>query len=475
VALGIPVGLAAGQWLGGVMNEFFPLPVVRTSFQTGRYLQGAALGLALPLLAAALPVWRAVRVVPVEAIRVGANAARSSGLAWLVKGLRLPGGALANLPLRNVLRTPRRTLLTLLGIGAIVTLVLSMAGTMDSFDRTLEASRQEALAGSADRLTVDLTAPKAASSAAVRRVEGDASVGAVQPSLRIASTLIAGRRRLGVALETVAHERSLWHPTLQSGDLPVDRPGLILARPAADALHIGVGDRIEVEHPVPSGPGTFRLARARLPVTGMHTSPLRFIAYANGPAARPLGVAGLVNRISVVPAAGRSADEVKAALLHQPAVAAVQGAAATTDAVDRAMERFNEILLVTVVIAAAMSLLIAFNAAAINADERAREHATMFAYGVPVERVIRGGMAEALLIGALGTAVGLVAGRALLGWIINTNMRETMPDIGGLISIGATTYLLAVIAGVVVVALAPLLTMRRLRRTDMSATLRVVE
>jgi putative ABC transport system permease protein len=54
-------------------------------------------------------------------------------------------------------------------------------------------------------------------------------------------------------------------------------------------------------------------------------------------------------------------------------------------------------------------------------------------------------------------------------------MRETMPDIGGLISIGPTTYLLAVIAGVVVVALAPLLTVRRLRRTDMSATLRVVE
>jgi putative ABC transport system permease protein len=475
VALGIPVGLAAGHWLGGIMNEFFPLPVVRTSFQADLYLQGAALGLALPLLAAALPVWRAVRVAPVEAIRVGANAARSSGLAWLIKGLRLPGGALANLPLRNVLRTPRRTLLTLLGIAAIVTLVLSMSGTMDSFDRTLQTSRQEALAGSTDRLTVDLAAPQNATGAAVRRVTTDASVGAIQPSLRLASTVIAGRRKLGVALETVANERPLWHPTFQSGDLPDDRSGLILARPAADALHIELGDRVEVEHPVPSGPGTFRLARTRLPVTGIHTSPLRFIAYANQAATGPLGVAGLVNRISVAPAAGRSADEVKTALLHQPAVTAVQGAAATTDAVDRAMEQFNEILLVTVTIAAAMSLLIAFNAAAINADERAREHATMFAYGVPVDRVIRGGMAEALLIGALGTAVGLIAGRTLLSWIINTNMRETMPDIGGLISIGPTSYLLAVIAGVAVVALAPLLTLRRLQRTDMSATLRVVE
>ena len=475
VALGIPVGLLAGDWLAGVMNEFFPLPVVRTSFQADLYLQGAALGVALPLLAAALPVWRAVRVVPVEAIRVGAAAARSSGLAWMVKGLRLPGGALANMPLRNVLRTPRRTLLTLLGIGAIVTIVLAMSGTMDSFDRTLRTSRQEALAGANDRLTVDLAAPQRAGSTAVRTVVEDASVGAAQPSLRLASTLIAGRRRLDVALETVAADRPLWHPTFQSGALPADRPGLIIARPAAEALRVSVGDSVEVVHPVPSGPTTFRLARTRLPVTGIHTSPLRFVAYANAASTEPLQIAGLVNRISVVPATGSSADDVKAALLHQPAVAAVQGAAATTEAVDRAMEQFNEILLVTVTIAAAMSLLIAFNAAAINSDERARENATMFAYGVPVDRVVRGGMTEALFIGVLGTGVGLIAGRALLGWIINTNMRETMPDIGGLISVGPSTYVLAVIAGVVVVALAPLLTLRRLRRTDMSSTLRVVE
>ena len=475
VVLGIPVGLAAGEWLGGIMNEFFPLPVVRTSFQAGVFLQGAALGLVLPLLAAALPVWRAVRVVPVEAIRVGAGAARSSGLAWLVKGLRVPGGALANLPLRNVLRTPRRTLLTLLGIGAIVTVVLAMSGTMDSFDRTLQASREEALAGAGDRLTVDFTAPQRAGGAAVRRVMDDASVGATQPSLRLASTLIAGRRELDVALETVADDRPLWHATVQSGDLPADRAGLIIARPAADTLHVAVGDTVEVVHPVPSGATTFRLARTRLPVTGIHSSPLRFIAYANGAATGPLEIAGLLNRISVVPAAGHSADDVKAALLHQPAVAAVQGAAATTDAVDRAMQQFNEILLVTVAIAAAMSLLIAFNAASINADERARENATMFAYGVTVDRVVRGGMMEAVLIGVLGTVVGLIAGRGLLSWIMNTNMRETMPDIGALISVGPITYLLAVIAGIVVVALAPLLTLRRLRRTDMSATLRVVE
>ena len=171
----------------------------------------------------------------------------------------------------------------------------------------------------------------------------------------------------------------------------------------------------------------------------------------------------------------KNADDVKAELLRLPAVAAVQGAAATTDAVDSRMEQFNEILLITVAIAGAMALLIAFNATAINADERAREHATMFAYGITVPRVVQSSVAEGLIIGALGTAVGIAAGHALLSWIVNENMPETMPDIGTLISVAPLTYAFAATAGTLVVAAAPLLTLRKLHRTDIPATLRVVE
>jgi putative ABC transport system permease protein len=475
VALGIPVGLAADAWLAGVMDQFFPLPVIRASFPTGVYVEGAALGVALPLLAAAAPVRRALHVTPVEAIRVGARAARSSGLAWLVRDLRLPGGSLAGLPLRNVLRTPRRTAMTTLGIGAVVTIVIALSGLMDSFDDTLAASRHEAIAGAGDRMTVDLVAPLRTGSEEIGWVLRSRTVGAGQTSLRLGSTLIAGRRRVDVALETVGDRRPVWHPTFDSGTLPADRPGLVIAQRAAEDLGVGVGEAVTIEHPVPTGSGTFRLVRTALPITGIHASPLRFVAYANAAAAADLHLAGLVNRISVVPARGRDADDVKAELLRRPVVAAVQGAAATTDAVDARLEQFNEILLVTVAIAAAMALLIAFNATAINADERVREHATMFAYGVTLARVIRGSVAEAVMIGALGTAVGIAGGRVVLSWIVNENMPETMPDIGTLVAVAPLTYALAVAAGTVVVAAAPLLTLRRLRRTDVPAALRVVE
>src|ERR1039458_10602062 len=96
-----------------------------------------------------------------------------------------------------------------------------------------------------------------------------------------------------------------------------------------------------------------------------------------------------------------------------------------------------------------MAFLIAYNSAAINADERTREHATMFAYGVRPARVIRGNVTEALITGALATAIGVAAGYGILRWILGVSMRDTMPDLGTLVSISALTCGLAALAGIV--------------------------
>ena len=474
IALGIPAGFAANAWLRSVMQSFFPLPVLKTPMQIGVFIQGAALGLAVSLLATVIPLRRALAVTPVEAISVGARAAKSSGLAWLIRGLRLPGGSLTNMPLRNVLRTPRRTVMTVLGIGAVVAITLALAGVIDSFNTTLDASRSEALAGARQRLTVDLAAPQPATAATVRAISTSGVIGAQQASLRLPVTFSA-HRRLDAFLEIIPSKRPLWHPTLRAGSLPGERPGLVIAQRAAEDLHVRIGDRLTVRYPVPTGPRSYQLVSATSPVTGIHTSPLRFVAYANPPALARMGLKGLVNRVSVVPAAGDSSADVKRALLALPAVTAVQGAAAMTDAVNQTMSQFTEVLIITVAIAMIMALLIAYNAAAINAEERTRESATMFAYGISPGSVIAGNVLEALLIGALATIVGVAAGYGILRWIIDVSMRETMPDLGTLVSVSAATYALAALAGIVSVGLAPLLTLRRLRHTDVPSALRVVE
>jgi putative ABC transport system permease protein len=475
VVLGIPAGLAADSWLRGVMETFFPLPVWSTPMNVGVFAEAAGLGLVVSLLATVIPLRRALRVTPVEAIRVGSRSAKGSGIAWLTRGLRLPGGSLGNMPLRNVLRAPRRMIMTVLGIGAVVAITFALAGMLSSFSATVDATRAEALSGARERLTVDLAAPQAPGSTAVRAIIETPAVGANQPSLRLPATLTSGRRHIDAFVEFMQPAAPVWHPALRSGTLPRSRPAIVLAAQAMQDLRLSSGQAVTVRYPVPTGAASFQLATKALAVTGVNSTPLRYIAYANSAAARSMGLDQLINRVSVTPAAGSTAADVKRALLAIPAVTAVQGAAAGSDAISQSVSQFTQVLVITVVIAMTMALLIAYNAAAINAEERTREHATMFAYGVSAGRVIRGNVVEAVLTGALATAIGIVLGYAILRWVIVVSMSDTMPDLGMLVSVSLLTYGLALLAGLVSVALAPLLTLKRLRRTNVPSSLRVVE
>jgi putative ABC transport system permease protein len=105
----------------------------------------------------------------------------------------------------------------------------------------------------------------------------------------------------------------------------------------------------------------------------------------------------------------------------------------------------------------------------------APERATLFAFGMPLRRVLGLEIAEGLLIGLLGTAVAVGAGLVLNRWIITSTWSRTMPDLGLDIVVSAGTVLTALALGVIAVGVAPLLTTRRLRRMDIPGTLRVVE
>jgi putative ABC transport system permease protein len=99
----------------------------------------------------------------------------------------------------------------------------------------------------------------------------------------------------------------------------------------------------------------------------------------------------------------------------------------------------------------------------------------MLAFGVPPPRTLGLAIVESALIGVLGTIVGLALGLAVLGWIINVVSRDTYPELGMPVTLSATSVAVAAALGIVVVALAPLLSWRRLMRMDVPAALRVVE
>jgi putative ABC transport system permease protein len=163
------------------------------------------------------------------------------------------------------------------------------------------------------------------------------------------------------------------------------------------------------------------------------------------------------------------------ALFGLPGVASVEPVAAGTTALRDYIDEFTIIIQIAAFIVMLLALLIAFNSTAINAEERAREHATMFAFGLPVHTVLRMAIVESLLKGLLATLLGVAGGLVLIGWVFYAFLPEVLPELGGTITLTRATYSAAALVGVVASAVAPLLTVRRLRRMDVPSTLRIME
>ncbi len=470
VVLGLGVGLLVSVPLRSMFVGLVPLPIWKTPFQPGIFVQAALLGFFIPLFAVSWPVWRAVRVEPADAIRVGNLAGRGGGLASLAQYLPSLGRSYQQAPVRNLLRTPRRTILTTLGIAAAITTLVVTMGFLDSFGSTLDSAQQEFLHAAPDRVMVSLRSFDTASGPTVTAVRSLPQIQSVEPSLLLPTTARHGDQVLDLVTQ-VLPPLSEWTPTLVQGSLG---PGIVLSAKAAADLRVGVGDTISLRHPVAAN-GGLRNTVTVVRVSGINPNPLRMFSYVDTQSARMFHLEGITNLLTVQPAPGVKPQQVERALLSVPEVGSAESAKDTTSGMRSSLDQYVGILRVAAVITLLLAFLIAFNTASIGLDERRREHATMLAFGLPIRSILKLNVFEAVLLGGLGTAVGLLAGFGVLRWMIQTTVPRVMPDIGVTATLTPTTVGVTILLGVGVVAAAPLLTMRRLRRLDIPSALRLVE
>lgn len=473
--LGVAVGYAVEIPLRNVFTGMLPLPVWQTPFQAGTYAQAAAIGILLPFAAVAWPVWRAVRVQPVEAIRVGHLAARGGGLSPLLRKLPLPGRGYRQIPVRNVLRTPRRTILTVLGIGAALATLVTITGFLDTFRGTLATAQGELLRSAPARVSVSLDSFYPAGSPVIQAVRGLPQAGGVQAGLLLPATVRdASPARDGASVDVaveVLPATPAWTPSLDGGSLG---GGIVLSRKAAADLHASVGSTVTLLHPQAT-PGGMRAVATRLTVSGVHPSPMRGLAYFSASGARTFGLAGLANLLTVEPARGYASSDLQRALLGIPHVTSAQSVRVTTDGLRDSLGQFTGILNVAAAVSLLLALLIAFNSTSIGVDERSREHATMIAFGLPLRTILAMTTAEAAVIGALGTLAGIAGGYALLSWLVATTIPAVMPELGVTATLTGGSIQAALLLGIAAVTIAPLLTIGRMRRMDIPSTLRLVE
>ena len=481
--LGIVVGYATAFQMVGIAQEVAWLPIFEQPFQGAIYAQAMALGFAVPVLAVLWPVVRAVRVRPVEAIRSGHLASRGGSLGPIISRIPLPGRSVERMPFRNLMRAPRRTFLTLLTFTMSLAIMFAMLGLGSTFTATLDDGNDELLGGEPDRFIVQLDNLYPVDAPEVQDVVTDPTVRHGEAGLTLGASVTSAASNLGddepaqldLAVRYVDFGSTVWTPTASQGSLLRRAPGIVLADKAARDLGVEVGDEVTVTHPALVD-GAFTFGMRTVPVAAIHPHPLRLNAYMDLSQASTWGFAGLANIVTGVPADGSSLNDVKRALSGSgTGVALVQGLGETFQALQDSLEQSNGVFLITRIFVIFLVMLIAFNTANINVDERSRDHATMFAYGIPVRRVVANLSVEGLLLGVVAVVLGGLFGYAMLLWMALFQMPTAVPDIGMIVSIRWWEMALSFVLALAAIALAPVFPGRKLKKMFIPGQLRVME
>lgn len=500
VVFGLIMGWVVSRMMAGVIEDFFVLPVLSTPFETDVFIIVAAIGVLVPLVAVLWPVYRAVRVQPVEAIRTGHLASRGGGLAPLIGRIPLPGESVVRMPFRNMVRAPRRTILTLLALSTVLAILFAIVGLRDSFITTLRSGSEELLGDNNDRIIVQLDTAHTTDSEVVSNVMTNSTLRSSEAVLHVAASIHSTRgienevRRFNnlasaedailrsidgdaipVRIEIIDFESDVWSPTATEGKLEVGIPGIVIARKAASDIGVNIGDELVLSHPSTADAGTFAVSSTALSVLAIHGHPLRSIAYIDVRQADLIGLADITNAVTAIPADSVTLINVKRELFDVPGVATVQGLSESFKAIADLFEQFAAVFLVIEIVILGLALLIAINTANINVEERARDHATMFAYGVSVRKVLSNLVIEGLVVGIFSTLIGITLGFVLLLWIIHSLVPDTYPELGIALTVDPTQFVLLLIAAISVIAIAPILSVRKLQRMDIPSTLRVME
>jgi putative ABC transport system permease protein len=464
VLLGSALGVMAGGWLGAGMSrvyqEFFRYPYLHYVLDLDVAVSGVLVSALAALLGAALAVLRAARLPPAQGMRPEAppryriTLFETSRLRrWLSPGARMV--------VRNLLRQPVKSGLTVLGI-AFSAAILVVGGLMqDSIDVLLDVQFRQALRAdltlSFDDVKHERVRHLLAAMPGVHRVE---ATRAVPVRLR------AGYRSERSAIQGFAPDSRLYRLLDAAGQpIPIPREGLLLTEVLAQKLGATVGDMVQIE--VLTGARQIR------------SVPLVAITH------ELIGSGGYMDRAALNRLLGEG-DVITGAFLgversQLPALyAQIKRTPHVVGLMNRevAIRSFTETMAGNMLIFAAVMLVLAstiavgvvYNSMRVTYAERARELASL--------RVLGYTRAETGVV-LLGEIITLTLLAIPLGWAIGWGLcalmiAELASDLYRIpLILSPQTYAYAAVVILVTTLLSSLLMTRAIRRLDLVSALKV--
>ncbi|MCL4368955.1 MAG: FtsX-like permease family protein [Actinobacteria bacterium] len=461
--LGSVAGIAAGYGLAlliaGVYTSTMGIPRVFISVD----LWGAALAVALAVVAcmaaAAIPIWRMVRMRPASVMRDQASS-RAVGRSRHQHGEPAERHHLKvtfTMPLRNLSRDWRRALFNLLGVVFAIMLIVVSLSMLDWLGQILDFQYHQLIHYDADVLFTGLQGES--SVAALGALPG---VDRVEPYVMVPCRFqVAGQDAGEGTIKAVQPDTQMMGFYDEQGH-PVEVPseGILLNTWFHDGLGVKVGDPVEVVTPM----GSLQVA-----ARGFVKQFGGLSAYVDLNTLQ--GLAGSATFTGAMVVSGSAQGEaLRGLLLQVPSVSSVAIPGFVEEMIrSQLLGPLYAFVGFLIAFAVAMALALIYNTMSISFLEREREVTLMLALGYKVREVAAIFAAENMAV-ALGALIPGLVGGAVLFNILIKSMTNEVTSFPGTTSL--RTFLIAALAVMVVVFLSQLPSLLRVRRIDLSQAIK---
>lgn len=465
-AIGVVLGGALGYWFGRyntqMYAEFYRLPFLVFNPSVKPFLVAALVSIGAALIGTLSAVRRAARLAPAEAMQPPAPPSFSkSRLAeiWPFNRLDQP----THIILRQIIRWPLRSLLTSVGTGMAVAVLVTAMHWLDAINHMVDVYFQQA---QRQDITVSLSETRSAS--ALRAFEQLPGVMATEGLRAVAVRYRHEAAEYRGSIQGVPSRQQL-QLVYDADGRPLELPprGLVMSTMLAGILDVSAGDSVTVE--VLEG----RRPVLRLPVVETFETYIGTPAYMN---IRALN--DIMREAPAVSAVHLRVDENQQARLFQALKETPQTASLTIKqaAIDTFHDTLAETLLIFITFFVSFAGVLAFgvtyNSARIALSERGRELATLRVLGFSRAEISYILLGETAMLTLVALPLGCVTGYALARLITGSFVTELyrVPMI-----IESATFGWAVVTGLTAATLTAVVVRRRLDRLDLISVLKTRE
>lgn len=415
VSVGTLIGIGVGSWLGEglakLYEQFFRFPSLEFQLSPSILLGACAVSLGSAIAGAWLAVRGVVRMQPAEAMRPERPASFHRGLLeWigLNELLPLPARMIA----RNLQRRPVKALLTVLGLGMAISVLLISRYFTDTMEYLMRVQFDLV---QRENATAVFQEPKTlAARHALSRLPG---VLRVEPFRVVPVRLRNEHRSYRIAIQGLV-ENSEMHALIDQElrEIALPPQGLVLTRKLAEILHVEPGDAVRVE--VMEGERPVREVR----VIALVDELVGLAAYMNLDALNHLMQEGRVISGSYLRVDPLAAETLYRQLKQTPVVNSVAVREAMIESFEKTIaENMAASVGILSVFAAVIAFSMVYNSARIALSERAHELASLRVLGFtkPEVAVILIGEQMVLTLAAIpaGFAIGLGLCELMASWL----------------------------------------------------------